>query len=187
MTRRSSCRPNAVCQRLSRTTCSGRVRPSRLTRGERAGDFFHVQIHLTPTPVSSLEHGTHDARICTSATSTARSHLGGIARDTRVELDVHPICAAPARAHGALRGHPGPPHTHIHKIYIIYSQRASKKYAIPTPAAHCAVVPCAWRGLCGIYGAFLAKKQQKKICNKKVAIAASSAVPCLNTANRARY
>ena len=126
MTRRSSCRPNAVCQRLSGTTCSGRDRPSRLTRGERAEDFFHVQIHLTPTPISSLEHGTHDARICTSATSTARSHLGGIARDTRVELDVHPICAAPARSHGALRGHPGPPHTHIHKIYIIYSQRASK-------------------------------------------------------------
>ena len=137
VTRRSSCRPNAVCQSLSGTTCSGRDRPSRLTRGERAEDFFHVQIHLTPTPVSSLEHGTHDARICTSATSTARSHLGGIARDTRVELDVHPICAAPARAHGALRGHPGPPHTHIHKIYIIYSQRASKNtpYQHPPPIA----------------------------------------------------
>ena len=161
MTRRSSCRPNAVCQRWSETDCSGRDRPSRLTRGERAEDFFHVQIHLTPTPVSSLEHGTHDARICTSATNTARRHLGGIALDTRVEFYVHPICAAPARARGALRGHPGPPHTHIHKIYIIYSQIASKKHAISTPAAHCAVAPCGWHGLWGIYGAFLAKKAKK--------------------------
>ena len=150
VTRRSSCRPNAVCQRLSGTTCSGRDRPSRLTRGERAEDFFHVQIHLTPTPVSSLEHGTHDARICTSATSTARSHLGGIARDTRVELDVHPICAAPARAHGALRGHPGPPHTHIHKIYIIYSQRASKN----TPSLHPPPIARSSRADGAVYAAF---------------------------------